>query len=289
MPNVWKQTLLFNFSSNTEQYNLETPQRSGGWSESLWTSAQFVVADFAKWASARALAMGEDCSIVGFRTTPYVYIGNKLIPGHALAGVLNYQGQYPDYTNSPDDTVRILCAATAIPITFPMLLRAAPDDKIQSARLIHSGGGIDPYSTLVNLFANKPGGFTSPVVWLGRDPTQIAQRVLSVNGTTHTIVTQGTLNAVANADFVRLRRVYDDLGNPIKGVFLCTLVVANADGSFTYTLSGLPNQSRTTPSGTARRDLISTSPVTFAQVKELQSRKIGRSFFSFRGRRTKQR
>jgi hypothetical protein len=123
--------------------------------------------------------------------------------------------------------------------------------------------------------------------WFGRDPTQVAQRVLAINGPAGTILTQGSLTITPNADFIRLRRVYSDLGVPIKGTFYCTAAVNNANGSWTYTVVGLPDLTLSSPSGTARRDLLASQAMVGFTVKLYASRKVGRPFGLYRGRRSK--
>lgn len=286
MPTINKLSLIFRFQQSTDITPLIAP-RTAGWTESFWVGAlpnQVLIGTF---ATARAALMCPDCAITGFRITPYTYAGNKIQPGKSSVGTYYVAGKFNDYTNSPDDTLRMRCTAGGIPVTFTMFLHAIPDKVISSGSFIQD-----------NNFQRFLGSFTDWITgqrglpasqWLGRDPTRPSQQVVSVNIVAGTLVTAQPVAGAIAGQYLRLRRVYDDSGNPIKGSFFIVGVVVNANGTATYTLQGLPNLTRTTPSGTARQDLIAQSSITLYNPQLIASRKVGRPSLLYRGRRGKTR
>lgn len=283
---IYKTSLIFRFSPSQDIFNVKSAGRVGGWTESLWFPNKLTEAQIAKLANARAGMMGADCEIVGWRITPYTYAGNRMIPGKAQPGVLSVVGGIGTFTNSPNDALRIQMTAGAIPATFTYFIHAMPDDSIDSGQYIEG----PPFTNKFNLWASGlVAGIDAgtPPLWVGRDPTQIAQRVLSFDGATSKLTTEAATGAAAPADFIRLRRVYDDNNNPVVGAFRVSALVNNGDGSVTYTLAGFPNKTRTTPSGTARKDLINSSVITSIDIRLLAERKVGRPTSQYRGRAVK--
>jgi hypothetical protein len=286
MPNIFKTSLIFTFSPSPNVQSL-LAGRIAGWSENFWHQQKLTVPNITALATKRAALLGDnDCQVIGWRITPYEYTGNKLIAKHSSVGGLDIGGKSGGVVNSPDDALRVEATAEGIPVSWNIFLHAIPDNVISSGRYVPN----NQFSANVNIFRNyltgQAGGIP-PAYWLGRDPSQTAQRVLSVNGATGVVKVQAPLGVVANADFIRLRRVFSDEGLPIKGTYLCTAVLVNADGSVSYTLSGLPNLSRTTASGTARKDVIATSVMSTFDIRLLASRKVGRPTALYRGRRAK--
>lgn len=286
MPIVYKATMIFRFTPDAALFNIAAPGKVGGFSESYWFPQAVTKIGFQNWANKRANLMGADVQITGWRQTPYTYTNNKLIPGRSSVGVLSKFGLNKWRTNSADDALRILATANSVPVSFNVFLHAPPDDVIDSGQYIGGndfGENFDAFTAAFLAGGNAP-------IWVGRDPTQIAQQVVAVDGAAHTITTQASIAAVAMANYVRLRRVYDDNGIPITGSYLCTLVTPNvADGSVTYRLAGLPARTRITPSGTARIDRIAQAPITTLDVRSLGERKAGRPSGLYRGRRTRTR
>jgi hypothetical protein len=286
MPTIYKTSFIFQFAPSPDVQSA-LAGRVAGWTENFWHQQKLTVAQITALATKRATMLGDnDCIISGWRITPYTYTGNKLVPGHSSVGSLLIGGKSGGVVNSPDDALRMEASADGIPITWNFFLHAIPDVVISSGRYVPTVGFTRNLGIFMSYLTGTAGGIP-PAYWLGRDPTQVAQRVLSVNGTTGVVKVQAPLGVVANADFIRLRRVFSDEGLPIKGTFLCTLVVVNLDGSVSYTLSGLPVLSRSTPSGTARKDVINVGVMSGAEPRLLASRKVGRPTALYRGRRAK--
>ncbi len=283
MPIVYKTSLIFRFSPSQDLFNVKIAGRVGGWTESLWFAAKLTEVQIGKLANSRAGMLGADCEIIGWRITPYTYIRNKMIPAKAQPGVLSVVGGISTFTNSPNDALRVQMTAGTIPATFTYFIHAMPDNTVDSGQFIEG----PPFTPKFNLWASGLlGGIDTgtPPLWVGRDPTQVAQRVLSFDGPTKTLITEAATGALDPADFIRLRRVYDDNNNSITGSYRVSSLVNNVDGTVSYVLAGFPNKTRTTPSGTARKDIINSAPITSLDIRLLAERKVGRPTSQYRGR-----
>lgn len=292
MANLWKLSYIMNFAPGTVRGS-SSPGRFGGVSENYWLANQPGLTQIQDAAVARAGMLASDMTIAGFKLTPYTSQGNKLTPKASIAGFLNFGGSFSGFTNTPDDCLKLDAYANAVPVKWPIYIHAVPDAIVSSDQYVPTGAAGGSWAAALSLWLSQlttPGTKLGGVIqWVGRDPTQVAQRVVNVNGPGGTIKTAAACAGVVATSFLRLRRVYDDNGNPIKGTFYVTAVAIAGDGSATYTVTGMPNQSRTTPSGTARNDLIANSPATSLTAKVISERKAGRPSLLFRGRRTKSR
>jgi hypothetical protein len=279
---MYKASLVFSFLGDPGFGNQTTP-KAGGWTENIWVGGFITAAGMLAYANLRAAMMCNDCFITGWKQTPYVINKNQLIPGKASTGGLSVTGIYPGKTADPETALVCRATANAIPASFNYYLHALPPTVITS-------GAYTPtqsFETAYNLFHNSIIGLRGvPAQWLGRDPSQVAQRVINVNVVLGQIRLALPLPGWNVNDFIRLRRVNSDDGVPIKGTFASSAQVVNPDGTASYTLLGLPTAVRTTPSGTARRDVIASSPVTSFEPQVLGDHKIGRPSGLYRGRRS---
>jgi hypothetical protein len=164
--------------------------------------------------------------------------------------------------------------ATGQPNSSRFTLRGIPDSQMTRGEYQPDSG----YKSLVTQFCNQ----LSNNAWafLGRDLSKPSQKVMSIAGNVVTL--QGAIGAVAMTDYMRFRRVYDDLGKPVTGSFLIQTIVGNA-----YTLAGFDGATLTAPSGTARVDAIRLCDFGTVAPSRAVVRKIGRPFASYRGRQSK--
>jgi hypothetical protein len=289
MPTVYKYSLVFNFQPDVLQ-GAVTPPHLGGFSENYWYANPLTQAQVTALATARAQMLSYDVSIVGWRTTPYVYTVNRLQPQPSTAGALPLQGDFDEKgTNSPEDCLRIAAVAGVL-AKWTMFLHAIPDDLIESNQYIPNRAFNLALAAWLNLSKGGAAPQLPAMSWVGRDKTQPLVRVLSVNPIAGTIVTSGNTGAVAGTNFIRLHRVYADTGVPIQGTFFVVgPVTIGAGGVYTYPVQGLPALTCSVPRGTARNDLLATAPLTLATASILSERKVGRPSLLFRGRRSKQR
>lgn len=251
---------------------------TGGWSESFWTMLN-PSAYNAFWYTQqqkRALLLPAGAAIVGYRTQEYQISGNKLLPGASTSGRQNLPGPGVLSCDLPQVALMLSTEAQGAPNSSRMVLRGMPDSIMLNGEYQPVAGFV----SLVTQFVNSMIGFNFGFV--GRDLAQSSVRVLKIVGNIVT-VDQIPGTGLAVGDFVRLHRVYDINGNPVKGDFPVSIIAGN-----NLTLAGLDAQ-LTKPSGTLRRDLLAYFP--FANIIPVRAvvKKVGRPFEQYRGRRSKTR
>jgi hypothetical protein len=297
MPTINKLTLIFAFRP-LEEVQSTVANRVAGFSESFWYESVLTISAINAIANTRVQMMCPDGYITGWRQTPYTYAGNKLLPGKTRVGTLYLGGGQPGATNSPDDCLRISCNALAGAVVFNQFIHCIPDENVDSATFVDTQAFTKAFGQWVKIMTGQnplaPGAW-----WVGRDPTQPSQTVVAIQQGPTVITTAATIGA-GPGDYIRLRRVYSDTGLPIKGSFLITAAAQIGAGPmWAYTVSGLPLVTRTSPSGTARKDLINAGAIAVPpgspagtqamNISLYASRKVGRPFGVYRGRRSKQR
>ena len=288
MPNIYKFSLIFSFTPNTELSGVLLPGRSGGYTESYWISRATTPEERGKWANLRASLLAEDGSIIGYREALYSYQGNKITPQGVSTGVLFRPGSQLITTNSPDDALRVQARCDAANHNWTFFIRAVPDNQIASGQFVPGVvwlGALNSY--LADLITGVDIG--QKINFLGRDPTTPKARVLAWNMVPNILKVNANLALNNGQDFLRFNRVYDAAGAPVKGSFLVVGQVANVDGTVDYTLQMGPGQVVNRPSGTVRKDAILASPINRAEPKLIAERKVGRPSLAYRGRRTRSR
>lgn len=259
---------------------------TGGWTESLWNADERIILPplIQKLARARAVLLPNTCSIVGARQAIYTILGNKLMPGGTsgskflIAGNRSYDGDVPQMA------LELSGQGATLPNGNRFTLRGIPDKMV-------TGGEYDPsdaFKSSLNLYRDAilgRGNFQENGAWSfpGRSLTNPVARVDSIaaNG----IVTlSAVIPAVANVDYLRLRKVRDDNGIPVTGTYLITLINGRA-----YTLAGLPAQIVTKGNGTARVDSVVMVTYGDVQPSRIVVRKIGSPLQRYRGKASKRR
>lgn len=245
---------------------------SGGWSESHWCApSDFVAANARTLASRRANLLPGQGSIIGYRLESFDLTGNKLSPLGATSGRFLYPGLDSRDLNLPQDSLMMNGAGSGVPNAARFNLRCIPDGIITRGEYQPSPA----FKGALTLYSN--GLIAVGYGFIGRVKTGLSARVNSIAaGVVHL---NGAVGGVANTDFLRLNRVYDDLGNPVKGTFLITNITGNA-----YTVSGLAGVSVSQPSGSARIDALDFFQYGVINPARAVVRKIGRPFEQYRGR-----
>jgi hypothetical protein len=274
-------TLLFAVTTDPGDRASASPH-SGGWSESFYIPGNTFQGQqfFSNWATARAQLLAGECSIIGYRQQLVTISKNRLLPGGSAAGTLNVPGVFGSDLNAPQDSLMVNFTLAGQPQQVRHKLPGIPDSQVSNGEYQPAAvfkGNVTKYMNLIisDVFAG-----------IARDLTQPDARVKSLAAG---VLTTMTATGAAAGDFIRLRRVKDDNGNPVEGTFLVQQVVNNADTTVSYTLVAAPNQTVTKPNGTARHDLLVLANITNGVPNRLVIRKVGRPFVQYRGRRSKRR
>lgn len=265
------------FSVTTNPTNLTAASaRSGGWTESHWSQNTGPPLTYTQaLAALRAPMLPTEASIVGYRVQNYNIQGNKLLPlGSASANFL-FPGSLVNDLNLPQDGLQCSGTANASTNTTRFVLRAIPDSQI-------AFGEFQPTTAFRTLLQNYLLQLVSQS-WgfVGRVKTGLSARVMSIT-TAGVITLNGPVGGAAGIDFLRLNRVYDVNGDPIKGTFAITNIAGNV-----YTCAGPIGRVVNVPSGSARIDAISFYPYGSAAIGKAVSKKIGRPSNQYHGRRSR--
>lgn len=268
------------FSVTTNPTNLGTASaHSGGWSESHWSYPSTAILPYIRaLALVRSPMLPSQASIIGYRIQNYTITGNKLFPVGSTSGGLLYPGGYTNDMNLPQDGVTLTASGVAVPNATRFTLRGLPDSQIANGEYQPSTAFATAMNTYCARLVADGWGF------IGRVKTGLSARVLSIDQNTGAVTLNGPVGGQANVDFLRLNRVYDEQGIPLKGAFLITAIAGNV-----YTCPELKGYAVSKASGTARIDALSFYSYASCQPQRAASRKIGRPFQGYRGRRSRQR
>lgn len=271
MPNYLKGSLLFAVTTDPDN-PADASAHSGGWSESHWSNVVGTIAvDCATLAQARARLLPAEVSIIGYRVENFTVTGNKLTPNGTSSGRFQYPGSNGRNLNLPQDGVLMSGSTSGAPNANRFNLRGLPDSIIQKGEYQPDPAFKGGMTNYVNTLINAQWGF------LGRIKTTPSARVNSIAAGVVTL--NGPVGGVANVDYLRLNRVYDNNGNPVKGTFLITDITGNA-----YTVQGLGATAVGAPSGSARIDALAFYIYNKVVPNRAVVRKIGRPFEQYRGR-----
>lgn len=270
--NVTRMTLFFQQTTAPTQGNAAA--RTGGWSESLYTSVTpYNPFTSGNWLRFRSFLLPPQASIVGARAQIFQITGNRITPlGSTIyRGVV--VGSNGNACDVPQIALQVGGAVTGAPNSARFTLRGIPDNQIVN-------GEFSPNPNFTILISQYLSFLSSPTPFgmVARDLSQVAQRVNGIAA--GQLTTQAALGGVANnATYVRFLRVLDDAGKPITGSFLVT----NGAGTTTLTLQGMTH-TLTHPNGLARVDALAYYPFSALNVSRCVVRKVGRPFVQYRGR-----
>lgn len=275
---VYKSSLLFQVTTEPVDKVYAT-SHSGGWSEGFWTNYQptgAVGATIQNWADARALMLPSQMTIVGYRISVYDLTNNKLTPGGTSAGKLIKPGLASWSASNPQAALQLGWPAIAGPNASRIVLRGLPDEVVVNGEF----NGSALFRQGLSALAVRIG--ISQFGWVGRDLSQPSAVVNKIAGNVVTL--SQPLAGLGAGDFLRFRKCYNDAGSPVKGSYLVT-AAAGSD----YTIQAYLGGNLTTPSGTARKDVVAFIQGGVPIISRTVVRKIGRPFESYRGRRSKSR
>jgi hypothetical protein len=269
---------LFDVTTNPTNLSIASAH-SGGWSESHW-SPNTLPADsgyIRDWAQYRARLLPSEASIVGFRLENFSIVGNKLLPGGTAGGKFQYPGVYGGDLNLPQDAISCAGASATSTNSAKFNLRCIPDSQIVNGEFQPGSGYLSALNAFLANLVNAVWGF------IGRVKSNPSAQVMGI-ASGGVVTLSANVGGAPGNGFLRLNRVYDTLGNPVKGTFPMTNVAGPV-----YTVSGLGATTVSKPSGTARLDGLSFYAYGTTSIGRACSRKIGRPFEQYRGRRSKAR
>lgn len=248
-----------------------------GWSEGFWRQGD-VTADATSTmeiAVARAAMLPTGSQLIGVRLAYYTLTAQNLTPRGTVSGKLQLFGR-SGLTNDLPQVALQLDGKTASSNVSRFTLRGMPDD-------VMVGGEYQPsaaFKRAVTLFGTKLIQFGCGFV--ARDLSQPSAGVLALAASVLTL--DAALPGVVAGDYIRLKRVYDQFGEPITGSYRISAAVGSA-----YTLPGIPANLTATGNGSARLDRIAFRSFTTVVASRAVVKKVGRPFESYRGRASKRR
>ena len=257
---------------------IDAQPHSGGWTESFWLPGTAPIDNWDNYAAFRARLLPKQAALIGYRQQIYTVNGNRLIPGGSASVKKIVPGNSGYDCDVPQMALEISGRAATLANTAKFTLRGIPDSQVTNGEFAPT----PPFKTaLGNFLANMAS--PPPYYFVGRDLTQIPQRIVSITG--GVLKTQLALaGVVADQTWIRILKCKDDNGRAVKGTFLCTLVAA---GNL-YTLQGM-SQEVTKGNGTARVDALTVIPYNKLSAGRVTVKKIGRPLQSYRGRASKRR
>ncbi len=288
---LWKVTLMLQHTSNVANPNSPI-HRIGGWSESWYSTAGTLQAllqslgvvvpppnpggggmwQGAGLATFRAGLLPQGASIVGFRV-------QSLNP---LAQAQSYPANLPGNTNWPADVpqMALLCKAPALGANNirRFVLRAIPDQFVIQGEFSPDNS----FLTALNQF------FASLINWQfrGRDLSQATIRIVNITaGVATTVTCEGAFAPTVNA-FVRVLKTRDSGGTLRGGRYQ---VLSVGPGNNVFTIGQWPWGSTT--GGSVRSDATVYVNIDAANtgVSRAITRRVGRPFVQYRGRRSRRR
>lgn len=261
-----KCTMLISWSSDPSDTG--RPVRTAGWSESVLFDGAFndvVQRDFEYLCSARAGLLGNGCSVIGQRYQGVFPATRAQTRGTRYPGRAGLAQDFP--------TLSLLCkiGAGGATNTRNVILRGIPD-----ARVV--GGEYSPsrdFTNALELYANQL------AKWDFR-----AKLVASPRSPIYEILSDGTFRLQSDltfdvGDLVTLRRVVNDNGNDVSGLYPIQLKVNAKEGKIAGWTGGVVDQKGEMVKMAYGYFRMAAS--TFSVIR-LTSRKVGRPFGQFVGR-----
>jgi len=264
-----KYTFLFQLSTNATKPN-EKVHRIGGWSETWYDepSTNFAVIA-ANWSARRAPLLPQGAAIIGCRIQQVEPVAG------AQTIALSFPGQAANSADIPQ--MALQCKATGIGTrnirTFT--LRGIPDGQVTEGEYTPVGG-FD--TALANFFKYLKGSSWN---FRGRDLSQVAHPIVGIANTG--VITFSEPHGMIVGDYVRILRTTLANGRQFGGRFF----VATVNTPTTMAITGWTQGD--TVGGKGRKDGIVFPQVELAVQDRVITRRVGRPFIQYRGRRSKKR
>jgi len=257
---------------------------SGGWTESLWTPGNSYVSqpDLNALIGARRPLLPAGAAIVGVRQGLYTIAGNKLLPQGTSGYKVNAPGSTGYTVNLPQDSLELSGTSQTSINSNRFRIGCLPDEMVAQGEYNPTPG----FSLLLQNYRNLLSNGLNAWSFIGRVLSNFTARVVSIVpgvGGAATLTLSSNIGITPGQDYIRLKRVYDNLGRPVKGTYL----VSASPSLGVYTLVGFPLQTVNVPSGTAIKDELGIFRYAAVNVSRAVVKKIGRPSQSYRGRQSR--
>lgn len=264
---VLKYTWLFQLFTNVASPDA-TIHRIGGWSETWYDENLNVLLGSANlWAQKRALLLPQGAAIVGLRTQQVDPVGG------AQTFAMNYPGINANSADIPQMALQCKAIGVGVRNVRTFTLRGIPDGQVTQGEY----KPVPPFDTnLANFFKMLK---QSAWNFRGRDLAQVAHPILTIDPTG--IVAFSEPHGLAVGDYVRVLRTVLANGRQFGGRFYVDAVPS----PLKITITGW-SQGATT-GGKGRKDAIVHPNVESATFDRIITRRVGRPFIQYRGRRSK--
>ena len=271
---------LFDLTTNPVD-KTQASGRTAGWSETMWwdgTINNLLGGPLQNLANRRAAMLPTEASIIGYRiANANITADNRINYAGTSGGKLNNAGNVSYSAGLSQDALMISLTAVNGQNVARHALRALPDECSSRGEYAPDRNFGSYLNAYVLQLQNNAWGMVA------RDLAQQTFSVMSIDA--HGVTTTaGNHNVLVN-QFIRFHRVKLDDGTTVQGSYLVTAVTAN-----TLTLANWPYISpKTNQGGLIRRDVLTFLRIGLQTGQVATTRKVGRPFEGFRGRRSKKR
>jgi hypothetical protein len=250
---------------------------TAGWSESHWRQTLLAQDSPAltRLLRSRASCLPKQGAMIGLRIGNFTIAGNRLLPGQTSIRKFLKPGPATFNCDVPQMALE-LGGATSGLNSSKFSVRGMPDNQVVNGEYAPQ----DAWDQYLQEYMNA----------LTADGWQMIGRVLSnptyaINGISTTgVCTLKVLVPFVNGTQIRLLRVRDENGFPISGVFNASQVAGS-----TFVLDNWVQGTVVKGTGSVRVDAIDLFTFTDMEVSRVVTRKVGRPFEQYRGKRSKRR
>lgn len=266
----YKVDLIFHQSTNRNN-TTSSPIRTAGWSEGLYINASLTAVQAAtdRLCQIRAAMLTQAGSIVGQRF--------RLVGGGSSVLTKRYPGTLTTNADVPQMALLVSAQSKTTPNVRRWTLRGLPDDRVAEGEFNPTGavaGHLSSYAQELDR-----GGWQ----FRARDLTEGKSEIFAISNAGEVQLVDAL--DVAQFDFVRISGALDANGNTVNGRFR----VSEVDNPLQWTLANWT--AGPTTGGRAyfdAYDYYGINGLTFV-VSRVVTRKVGRSFFQYVGRRSNRR
>jgi len=262
-------SMLFHHVSSTTSISDGAPVRVGGWSENLYfDDAAKMPASITAMQVRRAALLPANCAIIGQRY--------RFADGSSQTFTERFASPGDFSVDIPQMALQCTAKNLGMASIRKFNIRGLPDSWVVNGEWIGSG----PAQSRLIAYFNTLVGFQ----WKGRLRSAAAVDVVSIDGNGVFVLADDLAFTLGGQ--IRLVRVTNDVGQNVTGIYRVLLRTDARNGK-------LANWKSSTVDSVGKFQLVSFQYPTFlaGQItySRVAPRKVGRSFFQYRGRASKRR